>query len=132
VTFPDGLTFSIVSTSLTLIPSPTLTKTIAKVSLFYIIYVYKTHWTYSPFFISSTDPPPFPQVRPIHTHKDLFDLSFISNSKVIVQRDFSMYSSCEYTVLRTVQHPLLLSLSPSLLPLLFNSCWYILLLDPTS
>jgi hypothetical protein len=43
-------------------------------------------------------------------------LSFIINSKVNIQRSFSIYPSCEYALLWSVQPPLLLPFTPSLPP----------------
>jgi hypothetical protein len=65
---------------------------------------------------SSSSPPfilPFPQVSPLHcTYFTV--LSFIISSKVKAQMGFSMYLSCEYALLWSVQSFLLLSLVPSL------------------
>jgi hypothetical protein len=52
-------------------------------------------------------------------------LSFIFNSKVNVQRDFSMCPGSEYALLWSVQSPLLLSLTPSLQTPLLSSFQYI-------
>jgi hypothetical protein len=58
-------------------------------------------------------PSPFWQVHPHCTYFSV--LSFIIHSKVNVQRSFSMYPSCEFVLLRSVQPLLLLFLTPSLL-----------------
>jgi hypothetical protein len=61
--------------------------------------------------------PSFLTQVPTHTYCIEFTLlSSIFNSKVNIQSGFSIYLSCEYTLLWSVQHPLFLSLTLSLLP----------------
>jgi hypothetical protein len=79
------------------------------------------HLLHSPFSLS--------QVPPHCTY--FIGLSFIFNSKVNIQRGFSMYPSCEFTLLWSVQPPLLFSLNPSLpLPIInsFQCIFYVLYL----
>jgi hypothetical protein len=69
----------------------------------FISYMYKkTHQPYSPSFILSMNPSPSHKYLP--PHRIYFTvLSFIFHSKVSVQRSFSMFLSCEYTVFWSVQ-----------------------------
>jgi hypothetical protein len=78
-------------------------KQLQEVSLFYFTHVYEASEPYSPPSSHPFTLPP-PQVLPPTLYLFCSPVfHFIFNSKVHVQRGFSMYPSCEYTFLWSVQ-----------------------------
>jgi hypothetical protein len=100
------------------LPVPTPLKTITRA---FIILFCRCLWSHQPYSLTfiSFILPLSPQVSLLHS------TYFIINSKVSVQRGFSKYLCCEYTLFWSAQPLPLLSLAPSLLPLFFNSFQYI-------
>jgi hypothetical protein len=93
-------------------------KQLQKVSVFYFVYIsISTILLHFHFLIH----PPPSYKYPAHTYCIyLTVLSFITNPKVNVQRGFSTYPHCKCTLLWSVQHLPLLSLTPSFPPLVIQ------------
>jgi hypothetical protein len=76
--------------------------------------------------------PSFPLLTFLHIPFPTLYSPFIINSEVNVQRGFLIYPSCEYTLLWSVQFPLLLSLTPFLPPPIIQQLSIHIIMSSTS